>query len=199
MPASCHTQPHAINSRYADAVERQYHHVLARRRYGLGVLQSTITGATYIINAQKISCRNGQALKLYCGSSMRSAVCADIAKRRYAHIDRTPWLCESNGRPDEKEFYVTSCKRLPSARLHSGVNLPCFFCGGSLTDDGRRSMPGADAARPGATRLNIQRHAEAARRCWRSYLGTIRRGAARLLSGAGLSSTGLSAGIIAGL
>lgn len=45
-----------------------------------------------------------------------------------ATIDRTLWLCESNGRPDEKEFHAhlhswqALCHILRD--LHSGVNLP---------------------------------------------------------------------------
>ncbi|EEQ7230954.1 hypothetical protein LOP95_002871 [Escherichia coli] len=45
-----------------------------------------------------------------------------------AAIDRTLWLCESNGRPDEKEFHAhlhswqALCHILRD--LHSGVNLP---------------------------------------------------------------------------
>lgn len=55
-----------------------------------------------------------------------------------AAIDRTLWLCESNGRPDEKEFHAhlhswqALCHILRD--LHSGVQLRHFsFCGGSLT------------------------------------------------------------------
>ena len=45
-----------------------------------------------------------------------------------AAIDRTLWLCESNGRPEEKEFHAhlhgwqALCHILRD--LHSGVNLP---------------------------------------------------------------------------
>lgn len=65
-----------------------------------------------------------------------------------ATIDRTLWLCESNGRPDEKEFHAhlhswqALCHILRD--LHSGVNLPGVSLSAAvalLSDAVRQFMP----------------------------------------------------------
>lgn len=65
-----------------------------------------------------------------------------------AAIDRTLWLCESNGKPDEKEFHAhlhswqALCHILRD--LHSGVNLPGVSLSAAVaywSDAVRQSMP----------------------------------------------------------
>lgn len=82
-----------------------------------------------------------------------------------AAIDRTLWLCESNGRPDEKEFHAhlhswqALCHILRD--LHSGVNLPGVSLSAAVALLERRSQAiHAPALDRGATlgalmRLNI--------------------------------------------
>ncbi len=102
---------------------------------GSGVLQSTITGATHIINRPgKINLPKwARALEVLYAlwrldeiSGMQGAQI--LQTTLCAAIDRTLWLCESNGRPDEKEFHAhlhswqALCHILRD--LHSGVQLP---------------------------------------------------------------------------
>ncbi|EIT4939628.1 hypothetical protein L2H52_000654 [Escherichia coli] len=62
------------------------------------------------------------------GATLQEAARHKLQTTLCAAIDRTLWLCESNGRPDEKEFHAhlhswqALCHILRD--LHSGVNLP---------------------------------------------------------------------------
>lgn len=129
-------------------------HVLAGGVSGSGVLQSTITGATHIINRRgKSICRNGRALEVLYAlwrldeiSGMQGAQI--LQTTLCAAIDRTLWLCESNGRPDEKEFHAhlhswqALCHILRD--LHSGVQLPGISLSAAvalLSDAVRQFMP----------------------------------------------------------
>ena len=179
---------------------------------GLASFQSTITGATYIINRPgKSVCRNGPGAGSAftpCGSSMKSAVCKArrYYKRRYARLSIARCGCVNltadrmkrsfTLHPHSWQRFAISCAIYIAALIYQRFS----FCGGSLTGATQSgdSCPGAGSRR-GSWRTNASGTSQ--RQC-RSGAddagavipGTIRRGAARF-AGAGPPSTGLSAGI----
>ncbi len=180
---------------------------------GSGVLQSTITGATYIINRPgKSVCRNGPGRwKCYMpyGGWMKLAVCK--ARRYYKRHYARPSIAHSGcvnptRRPEEKEFHAhlhswqALCHILRD--LHSGVNLPGVSLSAAVALLERCSQavhaPALDrgAALGALMRLEHPNASAEAALTMLAQLSPAQSGEAlHGFAGAGPPSTGLSAGI----